>query len=99
MDLSRVGEGWNGKRGKFAPMSGLVERRAGEARRIIWGEVGGGKEGARVAVVAHGGVNHYFSEDWEGSSAGAGEFSSYLVLVLERMGGDCADGVYRYGLE
>ncbi|KAL1602582.1 hypothetical protein SLS60_005998 [Paraconiothyrium brasiliense] len=69
VDFSHVPEGWNDKKsGRFRPTTGLTEQRAGEARRIIWEE----SEGT-VAVVAHGGFNHYFTEDWEDSSSGSGE--------------------------
>ncbi|KAJ4348716.1 uncharacterized protein N0V89_010094 [Didymosphaeria variabile] len=79
VDFSHVFEGWNDKKsGRFRPTTGLTEQRAGEARRVIREEAEG-----FVAVVAHGGVNHYFTEDWEGSSSGSGtgwkncEFRTY----------------------
>ncbi|KAF2008715.1 phosphoglycerate mutase, partial [Aaosphaeria arxii CBS 175.79] len=68
VDLSRLFEGWNDKKeGRFRPTTDLTEQRAGEARKIIRDEAEG-----TVAIVAHGGVNHYFTEDWEGSSSGSG---------------------------
>ncbi|CAI6244888.1 unnamed protein product [Periconia digitata] len=68
IDLSYLCEEWNDKKqGRFRPMTDLTEQRAFEARRII-------RDGLKgtVAVVAHGGINHYFTGDWEGSSSGSG---------------------------
>lgn len=74
VDFSHVFEGWNDKKaGRFRPTTDLTQRRAEEARKIIHEEPEG-----TVAVVAHGGLLHYMTEDWEGSSSGSGEFSMCL---------------------
>ncbi|KAJ4301316.1 hypothetical protein N0V90_003407 [Kalmusia sp. IMI 367209] len=68
VDLSLLYEGWNDKSvGKFRPTTDLTEQRAGEVRKILQDKAQG-----NVAVVAHGGLLHYLTEDWEGSSSGSG---------------------------
>lgn len=65
VDLSLVEEGWNNKKGKWAPEAEAVEKRAREAR--LWlRDVTMKAEGdeVHVAIVTHGGLLHYFTEDW-----------------------------------
>ena len=63
VDLSLVKEGWNSKKGKWAPASDAIEARAREARR--WLKARPEKE---IVVVTHGGFLHYFTEDWTDSA-------------------------------
>ena len=59
VDLSRVMEGWNSKQGRWAPITGPLEKRAREARQ--WLKARPEKE---IVVVTHGGLLHYLTEDW-----------------------------------
>lgn len=59
VDLSRVKEGWNSKKGRWAPTAGALEKRAKEARQ--WLKARSEKE---IVVVTHGGLLHYLTEDW-----------------------------------
>ena len=59
VDLSRVKEGWNNKKGRWAPTAGALEKRAKEARQ--WLKARPEKE---IIVVTHGGLLHYLTEDW-----------------------------------
>ena len=72
VDLSVVKDGWNDKRigTKWAPTSHAISVRAKEARQCIRDlaaqMVKNGEEGD-IVMVSHGGVLHYFTEDWEDS--------------------------------
>ncbi|KAL4953298.1 histidine phosphatase superfamily [Aspergillus filifer] len=63
VDASLVAEGWNVKDGRYAPTNAAVGQRARDARR--WLKARPEKE---IVMVSHGGVLHYFTEDWEDSS-------------------------------
>ncbi|KAL4785271.1 histidine phosphatase superfamily [Aspergillus varians] len=63
VDASLVVDGWNVKTGRYAPTHAAVGGRARTARR--WLKARPEKE---IAMVSHGGVLHYFTEDWEDSS-------------------------------
>ncbi|KAJ9296163.1 hypothetical protein DTO271G3_5304 [Paecilomyces variotii] len=63
VDLSLVKEGWNTKKGKWAPETKAIKDRAREVRR--WLKARPEKE---IVLVTHGGFLHYFTEDWEDSS-------------------------------
>ncbi|RDW81207.1 uncharacterized protein DSM5745_04764 [Aspergillus mulundensis] len=63
VDASLVHEGWNVKTGRYAPTNAAVGARARDARR--WLKARPEKE---IVMVSHGGVLHYFTEDWENSS-------------------------------
>ncbi|OJJ64283.1 hypothetical protein ASPSYDRAFT_26293 [Aspergillus sydowii CBS 593.65] len=63
VDASFVTDGWNVKTGRYAPTNAAVGGRARTARR--WLKSRPEKE---IAMVSHGGVLHYFTEDWEDSS-------------------------------
>lgn len=78
VDLGLVGEGWNGKVGRWSPAASAIEARAREAR--VWlrdlareahtqgGDGNGdGDKDVDIVVVTHGGFLHYFTEDWEGN--------------------------------
>ncbi|KAF2020865.1 phosphoglycerate mutase family protein-like protein [Aaosphaeria arxii CBS 175.79] len=68
VDLSLVQEGWNEKHeGAYRPRTDLIARRTARARRFFRE-----CEGLEVAVVAHGGLMHFLTEDWAGSMAGTG---------------------------
>ncbi|KAI9877655.1 MAG: hypothetical protein M1830_003174 [Pleopsidium flavum] len=62
VDLSLVHEGWNSKKGKWAPVVEALEQRARETRR--WLKARPEKE---IVLVTHGGFLHYFTEDWSDS--------------------------------
>lgn len=66
VDLSRVREGWNDKSPKsmFAEEWNKLVDRTREARRVIREIAGEGDD--HVAVVAHGAVLHFLTEDWQG---------------------------------
>lgn len=51
VDFELVKEGWNGKRGKWAPTSKAIEKRAREAR--LWLQ---GRSEKNIVVVTHGGM-------------------------------------------
>ncbi|KAL4804471.1 histidine phosphatase superfamily [Aspergillus unguis] len=63
VDASLVKDGWNVKTGRYAPTNAAVGERARDARR--WLKERPEKE---IVMVSHGGVLHYFTEDWEDSS-------------------------------
>ncbi|KAL4941812.1 hypothetical protein BDV06DRAFT_173053 [Aspergillus oleicola] len=63
VDASLVEDGWNVKTGRYAPTNAAVGGRARDARR--WLKARSEKE---IVMVSHGGVLHYFTEDWEDSS-------------------------------
>ncbi|KAL3464972.1 histidine phosphatase superfamily [Aspergillus heterothallicus] len=64
VDASLVHDGWNVKTGgRYAPTNKAINNRARDARR--WLKARPEKE---IVMVSHGGVLHYFSEDWEDSS-------------------------------
>ena len=59
IDLSRVEEDWNCKKGKWAPTIPEIERRAWDTR--LWLQSRPEKE---IVLVGHGGFLHYLTEDW-----------------------------------
>ena len=59
VDLSRVKEGWNAKTGKWAPTADAIDKRAREARQWLKS-----RSEDEIVVVTHGGLLHYFTEDW-----------------------------------
>ncbi|KAI9718473.1 MAG: hypothetical protein M1828_006718 [Chrysothrix sp. TS-e1954] len=78
VDLSLVGSGWNNKRGLWAPNSQVINERCKSARRWLRD-----RPEKDIIVVTHGGLLHYFTEDWSGSEKFAGtgwantEFRTY----------------------
>ncbi len=62
VDLGLVTEGWNSKKGKWAPTAEVVERRAREVRRWLMG-----RKEKSVVLVTHGGFVHFLTEDWSDS--------------------------------
>lgn len=77
IDLSLVEKGWEIKEGRWAPTSGAIEKRAREARQ--WLRARPEKE---IALVAHGGLLHYLTEDWSGSGKYTGEIAPRLLIYL-----------------
>jgi len=76
VDLSHVHDGWNDKlRGPFSPETNRVTSRCRKARRFLQR-----REEKNVAVVSHGGLLHFFTEDWQGSMSGCGKFA-YLISL------------------
>ncbi|KAF1997389.1 phosphoglycerate mutase-like protein [Amniculicola lignicola CBS 123094] len=68
IDFFLVTDGWNDKiEGPYAPRADLVARRVWKARKFLQG-----REEKNIAVVTHGGLLHYLTEDWVGSSSGVG---------------------------
>ncbi|KZF21160.1 putative phosphoglycerate mutase [Xylona heveae TC161] len=61
VDLSRVGEDWNSKKGRWAPTDVALTARAKAARQ--WLKARPEKE---IVMVTHGGFLHHFNQDWEG---------------------------------
>ncbi|KAK5158599.1 hypothetical protein LTR04_005212 [Oleoguttula sp. CCFEE 6159] len=59
VDLTLVQEGWNSKKGKWAPTAKAIENRAREARQWLMS-----RPEKDIVVVTHGGFLHYFTEDW-----------------------------------
>jgi broad specificity phosphatase PhoE len=89
VDLSRVEKGWNdkGPSGPWYPVPRKIEARCKVARNFLR-ELGQeyareGKGEAHIAVTTHGGVLHFFTEDWSGYKKRAGtgwentEYRSY----------------------
>lgn len=61
VDLSLVTDGWNSKKGRWAPEADAIIERGREAR--VWLRE---RKASNVVVVTHGGFLHYFTEDWSG---------------------------------
>lgn len=61
VDLSRVEDGWDSKKGRWAPTPQAVGERARVAR--VWLRELAGEDG-EVVVVTHGGLLHMFTQDW-----------------------------------
>jgi len=76
VDLSLVHEGWNSKKGRWAPVAEALERRAKETRQ--WLKARPEKD---IVLVTHGGFVHYFTEDWSDS----GKFNGKLGHASERI--------------
>ncbi|KAL8871722.1 MAG: hypothetical protein Q9174_002511 [Haloplaca sp. 1 TL-2023] len=80
VDLSHVPEDWNSKKGRWAPDPKAIDARCLEARKWLKAK------GEEAAVVSHGGLMHYLTEDWSDSSKcyGTGwencEFRSYRFV-------------------
>lgn len=78
VDLSLVKEGWNSKKGKWAPTSEAIKARAREARLWLRSRTEGD-----IVVVTHGGFLHYLTQDWTNSKKFSGtgwsncEYRSY----------------------
>jgi len=85
VDLSLVKSGWNIKTfdNKWAPSSEALTKRAREARIFIRDKIielqKEGEEDPEIIVVTHGGLLHYFTEDWEDSGAYHGE--SFVPII------------------
>jgi broad specificity phosphatase PhoE len=79
VDLTLVKPGWNVKTldNKWAPGSEALTKRAREARVFIREKIielqKEGEVDPEIIVVTHGGLLHYFTEDWEDSGAYNGE--------------------------
>ncbi|KKY13442.1 putative phosphoglycerate mutase family protein [Diplodia seriata] len=63
LDLSRVEDGWNSKKGRWAATPDAVAERARRARAFLR-ELAG--DDGEVVVVTHGGLLHTFTQDWSG---------------------------------
>ncbi|ODM19372.1 hypothetical protein SI65_05990 [Aspergillus cristatus] len=78
VDLSLVSSGWHVKTRRYAPDDEAIRARARDARR--WLKARPEKE---IVLVAHGGLLHFLTEDWEDGSVYAGtgwanmEYRSY----------------------
>lgn len=78
VDLSLVREGWNSKQGRWGSSSAAIEARARDARVFLRGLAlqaraqaqaeGSQERDVEIVVVTHGGLLHYFTEDWEGTA-------------------------------
>lgn len=78
VDLSLVEKGWEIKKGRWASTGEAIEKRAREARQ--WLRARPEKE---IALVGHGGLLHYLTEDWSGSERYAGEIALYLLKYAQ----------------
>lgn len=86
-------DGWNNKVDRWSPASSAIEARARDARiwlRNLAAEASKTtSEDLNIVVVTHGGLLHYFTEDWDGygSFTGTGwantEFRSYQFVDAE----------------
>ncbi|KAI9750581.1 MAG: hypothetical protein M1835_001368, partial [Candelina submexicana] len=63
VDLTLVKEGWDSKKGKWAPTAEAITARAKETR--LWLR---NREENEIVLVSHGGFLHYLTEDWTGVS-------------------------------
>lgn len=81
VDLSLVEKGWEIKEARWAPTGGAIEKRAREARQ--WLRARPEKE---IALVAHGGLLHYLTEDWSGSERYTGEIALHLLKYASDRG-------------
>ncbi|CZT43250.1 uncharacterized protein RSE6_03255 [Rhynchosporium secalis] len=97
VDLSRVGEDWNTKEGKWSPEAHHIENRARHARLFLR-ELAeqslktNPEQDVEIVVVTHGGYLHYFTEDWTGAGKFVGtgwtntEVRSYGFVEGDRKG-------------
>ncbi|KAJ4381675.1 hypothetical protein N0V86_003039 [Didymella sp. IMI 355093] len=68
VDFSLVSAGWTDKvTGMFTPQSDHIAARCRKARHFL-----AGLQAKHVAVVAHGAVLHYLTDDWYGATSGIG---------------------------
>lgn len=83
VDLSLAQPGWNVKKldNKWAPTYEAITRRARVARVYIRDRIlelqKESEKDPEIVVVTHGGLLHYFTEDWEDSGAYNGEFPDH----------------------
>lgn len=68
VDLSRVHDGWNSKKGRWGQGRETVTARARDARLILREIAQDGDGDKHIIVVTHGGFLHYLTEDWDGFS-------------------------------
>ncbi|BDD61334.1 hypothetical protein MAP00_006382 [Monascus purpureus] len=73
VDLGLLFDGWNSKKGPYAPTNKEIKNRARAARRWLKA-----RPEKVIVVVTHGGFLHYFTEDWEDSS----EYQGMVVHPL-----------------
>jgi hypothetical protein len=77
-DLSLLSDDWNVKtmRGRYSPHSDAIKARAKSVRQLLREKarelVASGDPNPQIALVAHGGVLHYVSGDWERADKHAG---------------------------
>ncbi|KAF2791401.1 PGAM-domain-containing protein [Melanomma pulvis-pyrius CBS 109.77] len=68
VDLSHVHDGWNDKlSGPFTPLTSRVMGRCKKARRFLQR-----RSEDNVAVVSHGGLLHFLTDDWHDALSGCG---------------------------
>jgi broad specificity phosphatase PhoE len=74
VDFSLLDQDWNNKlSGPFAPRVDLIQARAQKARKFLQS-----RPEHEVAVVTHGVLLHFLTEDWAGCLAGCGTSNSPL---------------------
>lgn len=81
VDLSLLEKGWEIKKGRWASTGEAIEKRAREARQ--WLRARPEKE---IALVGHGGLLHYLTEDWSGSEKYAGQIAPTLTQICSDRG-------------
>nr|ACA34722.1 CtnF [Monascus aurantiacus] len=95
VDLGLLFDGWNSKKGPYAPTNKEIKNRARAARRWLKA-----RPEKVIVVVTHGGFLHYFTEDWEDSSEYQGtgwantEFRTFEFADVEHK-----DDLEGYGLD
>lgn len=77
IDLSLVQEGWNDKKGPWAPQSDAISERC-KAARVWLRELAG--ENDQVVVVTHGSLLHTLTEDWSDFDKHTGKPSVQNVI-------------------
>ena len=78
VDLSLVTPGWHEKTGIYAPTAENIIARARAARRFLLA-----REERTVAVVTHGGILHYMTEDWSDHAKFTGKYRAEWGVPLE----------------
>lgn len=86
VDLSLVHDGWNDKSAntKWAPSAAKIEVRAQEARRWLRDLAMKSGADAEIVVVTHGGILHYFTEDWTEYIKSAGMSIPFPSVIIWR---------------
>jgi len=74
IDYKLVQDGWNSKKGKWAPTTKEIEERCKAARKWLRE-----RKEEHIVVVTHGGVLHYLTEDWAGFEGFMGELRTSLL--------------------
>lgn len=88
IDFSRVTEGWNSKKGRWAPVKDAIQKRASDVREWLKA-----RPEKQIVLVAHGGFLLWFTQDWQGFDESAGEHT-VSVTWEPRKDGNGAEEVW-----